>query len=75
MAWEILETKGRNWFSSGWSLDAITTSSRGGLGIAKDVYKTESIEVDLGAYVTEEYEDLLKGEFDPELGVGLSISF
>ena len=74
-AWELWESKGRSWLARGWSLDAITTPPRGGLGVAKDLVKRSGIEVDLGAYVTQEYEGLFRGRFDPRLGVGLSVSF
>jgi len=53
----------------------VTTPTRGGLGIAKDIYKGRSLEVDLGAYVTQDYGDLCRGRFDPAFGVGLSVSF
>jgi hypothetical protein len=33
----------------------VTTPERGGLGIAKDLYKEAGLEVDLGAYVTHDY--------------------
>jgi hypothetical protein len=55
LAFELLETRTENWLTSGWSLDAITTPTRGGLGIAKDLYRGRNLEVDLGAYVTQEY--------------------
>ena len=74
-AWELWESKGRSWLAQGWSVDAITTASRGGLGIAKDLIKRPGLEVDLGAYVTQEYEGLFRGRLDPQLGVGLSVSF
>ena len=63
----------------------ITTTARGGLGIAKDLVparrslgeggKRPGLEVDLGAYVTQEYEGLFQGRLDPQLGVGVSLSF
>ncbi len=85
-AWELWESKGKSWLPSGpralgakgargWSLDAITTTTRGGVGIAKDLVKRPGLEVDLGAYVTQEYEGLFRGPLDPQLGVGLSVSF
>lgn len=56
-------------------MGAITTSARGGLGIAKDIYEGSGLEVDLGGYVTQEYEGLLKGKLEPKLGLGLNIRF
>lgn len=66
---------GKDWLTSGWSLDAVTTTSRGGFGIAKDIYENKHLEIDLGGYVTQEYEGLLKGQLEPKLGVGLNIRF
>ncbi|MCL6507837.1 MAG: hypothetical protein K6T59_12500 [Bryobacteraceae bacterium] len=51
-----------------------TLPERGGLGIAKALYKGVGLEVDLGAYLTQDYSDLFRGRFDPEFGVGLSVS-
>lgn len=75
LAFEPLESRTDNWLASGWSLDAVTTPERGGLGIAKDLYEGRGLEVDLGAYVTQDYSDLFRGWFDPAFGVGLSVSF
>jgi len=75
LAFELLESHGKRWIASGWSLDAITTMDRGGLGIAKDLFEGDGIEVDLGAYVTQDYQEMWQGEFDPALGVGLSVRF
>ncbi len=75
LAFELAETKGDNWFTSGWSLDAITTTAQAGLGIAKDIYKGKVLEVDLGGYVTQGYEGLLGGKLAPNFGLGLSIRF
>lgn len=47
----------------------------GGLGVAKDLFKRDALEVDLGAYVTQNYGDLFEGRFEPRFGVGLSVSF
>ncbi len=53
----------------------ITTTARGGLGIAKDLVKRPGLEVDLGAYATQDYEGLFRGRLEPQLGVGLSVGF
>ncbi len=74
-AWELWESEGKSWLVRGWSVDAITTASRGGLGIAKDLVKRPGLEVDLGAYVTQDYEGLFQGRLNPQLGIGLSASF
>ncbi len=85
LAFELLSSHGKRRLTSGWSLpacacphadrDAITTTDRGGLGIAKDLFKGEGLELDLGAYLTQDYQGMFRGEFDPALGVGLSVSF
>jgi len=75
LAFELLESQGKSWLASGWSLDAITTMDRGGLGIAKDLFKGKDIEVDMGAYVTQGYREMFQGRLDPALGVGLSVRF
>jgi hypothetical protein len=75
LAFELFETRGDNWLTSGWSLDAVATPARAGLGVAKDLYADKNVEVDLGAYVTQEYDELFRGKFDPAFGVGLSVRF
>lgn len=75
MAWELYESKGNSWLTSGWSFDVLTTKARGGIGVAKDIYKSEALTVDLGAYITQDYEDLFQGNINPKFGMGLSVSF
>lgn len=75
IAWELWESKGDSWLTNGWSLDVITTDKRGGVGIAKDLYDSKALSVDLGAYVTQEYEGLFQGNVDPKFGMGISMSF
>jgi hypothetical protein len=75
MTWELFETEGRDRLRSGWSLDAVATTARAGLGIARDIYEGRNLEIDLGGYVTQEYRGLLEGKLEPQLGVGLSIRF
>jgi len=53
----------------------VTTPARGGLGVAKDLYEGAGLEVDLGAYVTQDYSDLFRGRFESAFSVGLSVSF
>ncbi|MFC1735130.1 hypothetical protein ACFL1X_03370 [Candidatus Hydrogenedentota bacterium] len=74
-ALELFETRSDSWWRDGWSLDLITTQNRGGFGVAKDIYRWDGGEVDVGAYVTQRYDDLLRGEIRPEVGVGFSVSF
>jgi hypothetical protein len=71
----LLASKGKSWLTSGWSLDAITTETRGGLGVAKDLFKNNITEVDLGAYLTQDYDSLFQGRFAPRVGVGLNVRF
>jgi len=48
---------------------------RGGLGIAKDLFKGKGLEVDMGAYLTQDYQGMFQGELNPALGVGLNFQF
>ena len=73
-AWELYATKNDAWLLNGWSLDAITTPSRGGLGIAKDLYSTKLLEVDAGLYSTVTFADIAAGQLKPSLGIGISIT-
>lgn len=78
LAVEILARRARGgpWLTSGWSLDAITTPTRGGLGIAKDLSRRRAgLGVNLGAYATQSYSGLLRGRLDPAIGVGLNVRF
>lgn len=75
VAFELAETRGDHWLTSGWSLDAITTTARAGLGIAKDIYEGRNLEIDLGGYVTQTYEGLLESKLAPDFGLGLNVRF
>ena len=75
MAWELFENKNNDWLKDGWSLDLVTTQKRGGLGIAKDLYENKLIEIDIGGYVTNEYDNFKTGQLDPRIGAGINISF
>jgi hypothetical protein len=75
LAFELFQTQTGGPLTSGWSLDAVTTPARGGLGIARDLYRGAALEFDLGAHVTQDYSDLFRGRFRPALGVGLHVGF
>ncbi len=75
LAWELYETKGESWLTSGWSLDVITTSARGGFGIAKDVFENKLLEIDVGGYVTQGYTNLWESKTDFTYGMGLNMQF
>jgi hypothetical protein len=75
LAFELFETRTGRLLTSGWSLDAVTTPARGGLGVAKDLHKGAALEVDLGAYVTQDYTDAFRGRFRPALGLGPHVGF
>lgn len=75
VALELVETKGTHWFTRGWSLDAIGTRERAGLGVAKDVLDSNPFELDAGIYATQPYDDIFRGKFNPRLGIGIHLRF
>ncbi len=75
ISWELFDSKSDSWLKNGWSLDVITTQNRGGIGIAKDLYKNKDFEIDLGGYVINEHNSFKGGKIDPQLGVGVNILF
>ena len=75
VAFELAETKGSKWITSGWSLDAVATRERAGLGVAKDLFASHGFEVDAGVYATQRYEDVFRGKLSPQLGIGMHVSF
>ncbi len=73
---ELLESKSdRRWILDGWSLDAFGSRKSLGLGVAKDLYKNELIEIDAGVYVTKEMKKFFDTKFPVEVSVGLSGSW
>ena len=53
------------WSKDTWSIDAIGTESVGGIGLVKDIGA-----LDIGVYGVSSWE-----RWEPEVGVGLSLSF
>lgn len=53
----------------------MTTPTRSCLGVAKDLYRRSGLEVDLGAYVTQDYTELFRARLRPGLGLGLHVGF
>ena len=81
VAFEIAKSKSkdrgglRTALTSGWSLDAIATRDRAGLGVAKDLFASHGLELDAGIYATQRYEDIFRGKLGPQLGIGMHVSF
>ena len=75
VAFELVETKGSKWATSGWSLDALATHERAGLGIAKDLFASHGFELDAGVYATQTYKDIFGGKLAPQVGIGVHVSF
>ena len=69
---EVHKSYSKNIFLDGWSLDIYGSRKRGGLGIAKDLYVNDFVEVDAGVYVTQRLKDLLKQQLKPEVSIGIS---
>jgi len=77
VAFELIESRGGSGTAlrQGWSLDAVATRERAGLGVAKDLFASHGFEVDAGVYATQRYEDIFRGKLDPQLGIGMHVSF
>ena len=69
---ELVESSSDRVLLDGWSLDAYVSNKRGGLGIAKDIYKNDIVEVDAGVYVTKRLKDLLDFKIKPNVSFGIS---
>jgi len=70
VAWELWESKSKALLTRGLSLDLITTPERAGIGIAKDLYKGNTLELDIGGYLTRGYR-----ERGLRTGVGVNLRF
>ena len=70
---ELIESTSRSWLLDGWSLDAYGSSRRCGLGVAKDIFETDLIQVDAGVYATKRLVDLVKTHVTPDLSFGISV--
>ena len=69
---EVVESSSENVLLDGWSLDVYGSKKRGGLGIAKDIYKTDVVEIDAGVYATKRLTDLLDMKIKPDVSIGIS---
>lgn len=63
---ELLTSDAARWLLDGWSIDAVATPFRAGLGIAKDL----TDRIDVGAYATTPYT-----KWAPALSIGAHWSF
>jgi len=69
---EVLESSSKKLILDGWSLDVYGSRKRGGLGVAKDLYKNDVVEIDAGVYATKRLKDLLDSKIKPDISVGIS---
>ena len=51
-------------------MNLITTPTQGGPSVAKDMIKRPGLKLDLGAYVSQDYEKLQREGIDPQVKVG-----
>ena len=56
----------------GWSLDLYKSRKRGGLGVSKDIFKNDKIEIDTGVFVTKRLHHLLNYKIRPDVAIGIS---
>ena len=69
---ELVESKHKSVLLDWWSLDVYGSKKRCGVGVAKDLYKNERIEIDAGVYVTKRLKELLDFKVRPDVSLGLS---
>ena len=69
---EVAETSSKNVLLDGWSLDVYGSKCRGGLGVSKDIFKNDKIEIDAGVFVTKRLKDLLDEKIRPDVSLGIS---
>lgn len=69
---EVIESSSKHVLLDGWSVDIYGSKKRGGLGIAKDIYKNEVVEIDAGIYATKRLKNLLDLKIKPDVSIGIS---
>ena len=72
---ELFESKSDKWILNGWSADLFSSSKSAGIGIAKDIIKTDLFELDAGVYVTRKFKDFFDDRKSTDVRVGLSGSW
>ena len=69
---EVVESSSKSVLLDGWSLDAYGSLKRGGLGVSKDIFKNDKMEIDAGVFVTKRLKDLLDMKIKPDVSIGVS---
>jgi len=72
---EIIESKSDIFILDGWSFDIFGGKKNLGIGIAKDLYFLNSMEIDAGVYITKEASKIFNSSCPSEIKVGLSGSW
>lgn len=70
----MLQSKSDKLILDGWSLDVFKGKKRVGVGIAKDIIKSDLFEFDAGLYITKDFFNLFNKKYKPDLGIGFSLS-
>jgi hypothetical protein len=72
---EVVESKSKKWMLDGWSIDVFGGSKSIGVGVAKDLFDSEHIEVDAGVYATRPMKGLFDSGIKTEVRAGISARF
>lgn len=72
---EVVESESDKWILDGWSLDLYGSKEKFGLGVAKDIYSNDWIEIDAGIYAVRSMVDFFKAGEPTDIRVGFSGSW
>lgn len=69
---ELIDSESDKWILDGWSVDAFGSKKSLGLGVAKDLWKNDSVEIDAGVYATRSLKDFFTSKAVNDIKIGLS---
>jgi len=72
---ELVESKHDKWILDGWSVDAFGGKKSIGMGVAKDLWSNDLVEVDAGVYVTRPFKDFFDKNTGLNVSAGISAGF
>ena len=65
---ELLKTKNKKWLYDGISLDVYGSNKKVGIGVAKDIYKNDFVEFDMGLVVAKDINNFFKSPVNVNIG-------
>ena len=69
---ELASTKSKNYFFNGYSVDIFGSKKSLGVGVAKDIYSNDFVELDVGLYATRKFIGLLDKKTRTDIRIGFS---